>query len=75
MLSLVEGRGESLEDSAFRVDVFIESRAWYVDQCVLVVFVECVGVVVVPPCEVGWGEYGGKSADCVHYGFVTVWAA
>ena len=75
LLSRVEVGGQSLEDGAFGVYVFVEGGAWNVDQCVLVVFVECVGVVFVPPCEVWWGKCGGESTDGVHYGFVTIWAA
>ena len=50
---------ECLEDRAFSVYVFVEGGAWYVYECVLVVFVECVGVVFVPPGEVWWDECGG----------------
>ena len=49
LLSRVEVGGQCFEDGAFGVYVFVEGGAWDVDQCVLVVFVECVGVVFVPP--------------------------
>ena len=59
LLSRVEVGGQSLEDGAFGVYVFVEGGAWYVYEGVLVVFVECVGVVFVPPAEVRLYECGG----------------
>ena len=59
LLSRVEVGGKCLENRAFGVDVFVEGGAWYVYKCVLVVLIECVSVVFVPPGEVGWNKCGG----------------